>query len=336
MSFYVKIRKCLLTALIIAGMEIGAFCDENKNEVKSIRHSVDGNVILTLKEDVQKRIGLVLTNPVESIWKPEYQATGEVVDVAPMMDLLVDYKKARIALAASKKQLERANTLRKDANISEKSFDEIITQHQQYDVNASALLTKIRLTWGRKIQELVAAKYQNINEESTGDFFMGIPESNVLVRVELPFGERIQNQEPVRLSGWTKKEVNFHGEFFDVLPVLNSSTQRQSVLFIVHQSSDNHLISGEAIRVWVKRTGGRQNGALVPAEAVLRYENKGWCWTRLSSSEFLRREVSLDCPVDGKYFCEGLSKTNSIVVVGAQTLLSAELGETDSNSGEHN
>lgn len=336
MIFNLKIRKCVFAAFIIAGMGYGAFCDEDKNEAKSVRHSKNGEVILTLNVDAQKRIGLTQTNPVESTWQPEYQATGEVLDVAPLMDLLADYKRAQIALTASNKQMERANILRKDSNISEKSYEELLTQHQQCEVNASAILNKIRLTWGNRIQELAVSKHQGTNEESKNDFLMGIPQSNVLVRVELPFGERIQNQEPVRLSAWTTKKTDFHGDFFDVLPFLNSSTQRQSVLFTVHQTNDNHLISGEAVRAWVRKQEGRQSGALVPAEAVLRLENKGWCWIRLSSSEFLRREVSLDFPVNGKYFCRGLSQTNPVVVAGAQTLLSAELDATDSNSGQNN
>jgi hypothetical protein len=65
---------------------------------------------------------------------------------------------------------------------------------------------------------------------------------------------------------------------------------------------------------------------IIPAEAVLRLENKVWVYVQTGNDEFTRRQITLGKPTETGWFASGdVSLTNQIVIVGAGTVLSAEL-----------
>jgi len=73
---------------------------------------------------------------------------------------------------------------------------------------------------------------------------------------------------------------------------------------------------------------------IVPPDAVLRYEGKGWIYVQTADNQFLRTEIPLDRLTDNGWFVSGdLTATNRVVISGAQTVLSAEMSGGEFNTG---
>ena len=66
---------------------------------------------------------------------------------------------------------------------------------------------------------------------------------------------------------------------------------------------------------------------MVPSEAVVRAEGRGWVYLMNNGSDaFTRLEVPLDHPAPGGWFLtKGVTTNDYLVVTGAQILLSEEL-----------
>jgi hypothetical protein len=68
---------------------------------------------------------------------------------------------------------------------------------------------------------------------------------------------------------------------------------------------------------------------------VLRYEGKGWIYVQTGTNQFARTEIPLDRLMENGWFVAGgLTATNRIVVVGAETVLSAELSGGGFSTGD--
>ena len=68
---------------------------------------------------------------------------------------------------------------------------------------------------------------------------------------------------------------------------------------------------------------------MIPAAAILRYEGENWVFEQTGTNQFVRVEIPSGRPGASGWFVSGdLSATNRIVVVGAQTVLSAELSDS--------
>jgi hypothetical protein len=68
-------------------------------------------------------------------------------------------------------------------------------------------------------------------------------------------------------------------------------------------------------------------GVIVPRDAVVRTEGAGWTYVLNAAGDaFTRIGVPLDHPTEAGWFmAKGLTSSNSVVVTGAQQLLSLEL-----------
>ena len=66
-------------------------------------------------------------------------------------------------------------------------------------------------------------------------------------------------------------------------------------------------------------------GVMVPAAAVVWWQGKAWVYVQTDPNHFVRRELSTETPVpEGWFVGTGLAAGDSIVVRGAQLLLSEE------------
>jgi membrane fusion protein, multidrug efflux system len=66
-------------------------------------------------------------------------------------------------------------------------------------------------------------------------------------------------------------------------------------------------------------------GVIVPRSAIVRSAGQAWVYVRPKPEQFTRRVVSLDWPTGAGWFVTtGLSDKDTLVVVGAQLLLSEE------------
>jgi hypothetical protein len=307
-----------------------------QNEPVKIKRGPNGNIILTLDEAAPKRLGLAVANPVATSWQPEIRATGRVVDPAPLLDLLLEMSRAEMVFDTAHQEWERAKKLKKDDNISERVFQDAEANYRQNFAAVMAIHQKISAVWGRKIPEMMGPIVVPPGTERKPDNFLkNYPLEEMLIRVDLPVGERMKNMsQAARIVSLSSKIAPVTAYCFDVLPAVDSQTQQQGILFVAETSATNQLTSGEAVTAFVKTAESSLAGVTIPAEAILRHENKGWVFVQTGATEFTRQEVQLDRAVAGGFFSAELSATNRVVVTGAQTLLSAEASGGNFNSGQ--
>ena len=86
------------------------------------------------------------------------------------------------------------------------------------------------------------------------------------------------------------------------------------------------LRPGMPFTAWLRRSADPVAGVVVPRAAVLRAEGARWVWIKTAADRFTRRELEHARPVESGWFVtEGLKAGESVVVAGAQLLLSEEL-----------
>jgi hypothetical protein len=284
---------------------------------------------VTIDAATQARIALKLETPAPMQWQPEVKAYGRVVDPAPLLDLLMDLGRAEMTFDSSHQELERAKQLKKDSNISERGFQDAESNYKQNSAAVYSVILKIQSAWGRKIADMTGSIVVPPGTERQWDEFLkSYPNASALIRIELPAGESLGNSAAsARIVSLAEKIASVPAMLFDKLPTVDPLTQQQGFLFAADQSPTNRLTPGEAVTAFIKTSGEPISGVVVPASAVLRHEGKGWVYVQTAVNQFVRTEIPLDRPVDDGWFVsENLTATNRIVVTGAQTILSAELG----------
>jgi multidrug efflux pump subunit AcrA (membrane-fusion protein) len=292
---------------------------------------------VTVDADTQARVGLKIETPAPMKWEPEMKVYGQVLDPAPLMDLAMDLRRAEIALDSSSVELDRARQLKTENNISAKAFHDAETTHSQNLADAQAARFKIQTAWGRKVADMLGPIEAPAGTERTQDKFLdGLRETTALIRVDLPPGERLENQgQTARIVSFANGAQPVTATCFDLLPALDPQTQQQGVLFSADQTATNRLTPGEAVTAYIKMRGEPVSGVVVPDSAVLRHEGKAWVYVQTDTNQFLRVEMPLDRQTDGGWFVsENVSATNHIVTGGAQTVLSAELSGGAFTTGE--
>lgn len=89
---------------------------------------------------------------------------------------------------------------------------------------------------------------------------------------------------------------------------------------------DSDAGEGERLLVWAPGTGSTQQGATIPAAAILISDGRYWCYVEARPGVYVRREVSADRPLGGEYFVtQGVAVGDKVVTTGASLLLAREL-----------
>jgi len=282
---------------------------------------------IALDRGTQGKFGVVVTNPVAAAWQPEITAYGRVLDPFSLNDLFADLKRSELASDLARQEFDRVKLLKQGNNISTKAYQEAEGNYRQTQADVSAARRKVASLWGRRIAGTASEPVSD--QDSTNiPSFGELGDTMALVRVDLPVGTRIQdNVSMVRIVSLVKDDPAFVGTNFDQLPTMDPQTQQQGILVTVGQSATNRLTPGEAVTAYLPSGAETEPGVVVPAAAVVRYEGKGWVYTETDTNQFVRTEVPLDRPLKDQYFVGNvLTITNRIILTGAQSVLSAELG----------
>jgi hypothetical protein len=282
---------------------------------------------VTLDSQTQQKLGLVITNPAAAEWKPEITAYGRVLDPIPLSDLLTDLQRSELALKLAQQEFDRVKLLKSGNNISLKAYQEAEGNDLQAATEVSAARRRVESVWGKRIADMTGVSAAD-GERTNATFFQQLGDSVALIRADLPVGIRWQdNDRAVRIVSLVENAPALVGTNFDELPAMDPQTQQQPVLVAATESVTNRLTPGEAVTVYLRAGGGAEQGVSIPEQAVVRYEGKGWVYTETETNQFARREVTLERQLNAAYFVgDQLSVTNRIILTGAQSVLSAELG----------
>ena len=315
----------------LAGLIVGAAVTwtllkrgEHKEKEKTAagEHGAESRVLHTndqtfvkLDKEAQEKAGLQLA-PVEAATLPaEIEASGRVLDPAPLAALLVESATARTMLEASRKELERLKILAQDQNTSARALDAAAAAVQRDQIAVDAAGLKLVTGWGRAIagqQDLSAFVAPLAAQEAA------------LIRLDVPLGEALKDPPTgVRIAALTTPESPADAQFLGAAPSADPQTQGQGFLCLVKASA---FVPGAAVTGWLVLPGQPAQGVLVPRAALVRHEGEAFVYVQTADQLFLRKEVELHHPTaKGWFIDEGLKPGDKVVIVGAQQLLSEEL-----------
>jgi hypothetical protein len=281
---------------------------------------------VTLDAATQMRLGLQLAMPAATQWQPESKAYGVVMDPAVLATAVVELASARVTADASDKEYRRQETLAVQNNSSARALESAQASATHDDLAWTAELARFKADWGSALAENGAEITSQLASNQAA-----------LVRIDLPAGENLPATPSSASLVLSAGKINpgdnpFDAVFFDAINGVDLQTQGQSFFFLVKNRT---LPPNAAVIGFLKMPGEPVNGVTVPAAAVLRYEGRGWIYTQTGTNQFLREGIPLDYPVENGWFVPDASlATNNIIIVGAQTVLSAELSGGSFNTGE--
>lgn len=287
----------------------------DKNAV-TVTRDAEGNAVISLSRELQNQIGLVTTTPATAQLAPELKGFGQVMDPAPLAALMMELTTARSAYSASSNDLVRLKSLESQGNASARALQTAEAAAQRDAAAMQVINNRLSLSWGMALanQEDLAAFVQSLTALE-----------KVLVRIDLPLGEKpdsVPKAARVETVSGQTTDAEFLGPALSVDPQMPG----RGFLFLI-PANTLHLLAGEAVTGYLKLAGELLDGVIVPRDAVIRTEGKGWAYVLNSAGDsFTRREIPFDHGVAGGWFVtNGWAADSRVIVVGAQTLLSQEL-----------
>ena len=300
---------------------------ERPNAEKShVKRGTNGETIVTLDAETQKRIGLKVANPATAQWQPEVRGYGRVLDPAPLAALMADLVQAHVAMETSQREFERLKVLAEQNNASARALQAAEAVAKRDQVLVDSLRTKLALGWGKAILERDDPP-AFVRSLTTGE--------HTLVRVDMPAGESLKSPpSSARLVSLGDSEHPVAAEFFDTTATVDPQTQGQGFLFLI-AGKPSGFSPNAAVTGYVKEPGDSLNGVTAQRDAVIRYQGKAWVYIQTGDNEFARREVPLNHPTENGWFVpSGVTDKDRIIVSGAQMILSTELSSGGFLSGE--
>lgn len=284
-----------------------------------VSRSPQGEIILTLEAETQKRIGLGVAPLSAAAHRATRQGFARVLDATSLTTLLNELALARMNLATSEKESARAKVLAAQTNLSEKALlaAEIVAERDRLAVQATE--DKLALAFGRELENRADLPQLSGSLASL---------EAALVRVDLPAGAGLVTPPAkARLFAPANEAELFEAQFIGPATSVDPEFQGQAFLYLARQTN-RRLAPGANLTALLELSGNALPGVVVPRAAVVRSEGRGWAFVQNGDDTFTRREVVLTRPTsDGWFVAEGFKPGEKVVVTGAQVLLS-EVGKT--------
>lgn len=287
----------------------------------------NGEVILTMDEQAQKRLGIEVTPLGGSSNRPEANVPAAVLSVQDLASFRNSYvsalsqiEKNRVDIDVARKQYTRAKSLfDSDQNISAKTLESaegtlraLETEQHSAEQQLSLQGSMAEQQWGN-----VVAKWAT---DGSPELDRVLSTRDVLIQVTLPFDQNYAAPKTIQVEvpGRTRAEATLISAF----PRVDPRIQGRSFLYSAPAQQDLtpgvNLVSHFSV-------GNFTHGVLVPSTAVVWSEGKAWAYLQTSARQFSRRAVPSDSPVDKGYFVTaGFAASDKVVTKGAQSLLSEE------------
>jgi len=289
---------------------------EEESEGPHVSRDADGNVVISMDDEAQGDLGILVKTPAAIQMSPELKGYGRVMDPAPLAALLTELAIAQAGYAASSNELTRLKTLGEQGNASPRALQTAEAAALRDRLAAQSAKDRLSLSWGKPVTE----------QKDPGAFIQTLTSLEAaLVRIDLPLGESLKaGPDGVRISGLSGQSAE--GEFLGTSTSVDPQMQGRGFLFLV-KANASRLVPGEAVTGYLKIPGEPLSGVVIPREAVVRTEGAGWVYVLNTAGDaFTRIQIPLDHPTDAGWFItKGVATTNYVVVAAAQQLLSTEL-----------
>ena len=287
----------------------------------------NGEVILSMDEAAQKRMGIELTALKSASNRPEADVPATVVSAQDLANFRNSYlaaqsqiEKSRVDIEVARKQYARAKSLfDSDQNVSAKTLESADGNLRALETEERAAEQQLQLQGALAEQQWgsVVAKWA-IDGSPELDRIMSMREA--LVQVTFPFEQRYTAPRKILIEvpGRTGEEATLISAF----PRVDPRIQGRSFLYSAQAQPE--LTPGVNLVAHFSM-GTAARGVVVPALAVVWSEGKAWAYLQTGARQFSRREIPTNAPIDGGYFVtSGFPAENKVVTKGAQSLLSEE------------
>src|SRR5204863_91869 len=143
------------TALLTACSRSEEDKDSGKSNSKEsrVKRGANGEIIVTLDDPTQKRIGLILDNPAPAQWQTEVRGYGRVLDPGPLAALVAELDAGRAAAEASRQEYERLKVLVEQTNASLRALQAADAAAKRDRLFVESTRAKLALSWGKAITE---------------------------------------------------------------------------------------------------------------------------------------------------------------------------------------
>lgn len=292
--------------------------EEKAVELIPVSHDTNGQVVLTVSPEIQKRIALSVGVCPATEHAPEFKAYGSVLDPSPLITAHGEMAASEASIAALRVIAQRTRALF-DAgeNVSRKSLESAEADLQQAQIKAQTAQRQLVAEWGETIAKLDSTNRQDLVDKLAQGAVQ-------LIRVDLYAGENVDGLPK------SARVTTLSSDQWAIATVLSGvaktdpKTQGQGFILRLDKSGAG-IHPGSAITAMLQLGGESVKGALIPRSAILRFDSKTWVYVAKPDNRFVRREVSLDFPMDSGWFTSGgVSPGEQVVVESAQILLSEE------------
>ena len=289
---------------------------EKEAAVAKVLRDTNGNTVITMNDKTQKELGFQVKHPAAFQMSLEVKAYGKVLDPAPLAALVTELATAQAAYSASRNELARLNTLEGQGNASARALQAAEAAAQRDRLAVQSARERLTLSWGKAVAEQkdLPAFVRSLTSLETA-----------LVRVDLPVGETLKAPPTgARIAELSGQSAG--AKFLEAAPNVDPQMQGRGFIFLSEPNS-LRFTAGESVVGYIKIPGEPLAGAVIPREAVVRTEGAGWVYVLNSVGDaFTRIEVALDHPIEAGWFvARGVTPGDSVVVAGAQQLLSLEI-----------
>ncbi len=287
----------------------------------------NGEVILTMEEAAQKRMGIEVSALAAASNRPQADVPATVVSVQELASFRNSYvaaqsqiEKNRVDIEVARKQYARAKSLfDSDQNVSAKTLESADGNLRALETEEHAAEEQLQLQgamaeqqWGGVVAQWAMAGSPEL------DRILSMREA--LIQVTFPFDQNYTAPKTlvVEVPGRTRAEATLISPF----PRVDPRIQGRSFLYSAPARPDFtpgvNLVSHFTV-------GSSTRGVVVPSSAVVWSQGKAWAYVQTNARQFSRREVPTGSPVDAGYFANaGFSAQDKVVTRGAQSLLSEE------------
>jgi len=285
--------------------------------------------VIALDQATQAQSGIVVTSLEASSHQEERKGYGTVMDVDDLIALRKDMAtaqaevdKAQAHLEASRQEYERAQALHADNRISSDKALQAATAAWHTDAaNARAaqaarraLEGTARQRWGPVLATWVF--------EASPDFDRLSQRQEVLLQITIPPDVALASAPPtasIQAADGTRSAARL------VSPAPRTDPRIQGLsFFYLAPARSQGLLPGMNVLAYLP-VGPPVQGVRVPAAAVVWWQGTAWVYVQKDSNHFMRRAIATEMPVpEGWFVSTGLAAGDSIVVRGAQLLLSEE------------
>jgi hypothetical protein len=284
-----------------------------------------GNPAVKMDPASRERIGLRV-EALKFVDLPAVKtAYGKVLSPEPLLALHGEISAAEAALKASGAEYERTKKLHEDGQgTSLKAVESAEAQFRADEVRVKGAALRLRSGWGKEISALSSSEREELLERMAR-------EEAFLARVSLPAAESLPGRPAkavveiadVAISG--SEGPGFPAGAVYEAPTVDDSLRGRGFILRM-EGKDLPFRPGATVLARLEVPGKTEKGALIPSSAIVRFEGKSWAYVEAPPESFARMEILRSRPAQGGWFApEGFSRGESVVVLGAQALLSEEL-----------